>query len=168
MISISVSGGASVDSLEAANIIGGVSLIATLPFTNNNWIFNNQGHTYIPGNIYLNNGTSVATGTFDNGTSGQNGISLNCAVGYELNWQGGHLKSTYDNGTTASTIYIDSPIQLASGITFSDSTTQSTAGIVSDTVAVSGSSSISNIVTISQANYDALAVKDPNTLYVIT
>lgn len=136
LVSISVSGGASVDSLVAANIIGSVSLIATLPFTDNNWTFNNQGHTYIPGNIYLTNGTSVTTGTFDNGTSGQNGISLNCAVGYELNWQGGHLKSTYDNGTTASTIYIDSPIQLASGITFSDGSTQTSAGIDSNSAIV--------------------------------
>jgi len=36
-------------------------------------------------------GQNIARGTFDNGTGGDNGISLNCAVGYELNWQGGKL-----------------------------------------------------------------------------
>jgi len=36
-------------------------------------------------------GQNIARGTFDNGTGGDNGVSLNCAVGYELNWQGGKL-----------------------------------------------------------------------------
>lgn len=108
----------------------------TNPSWNHEWHFNNDGNLEIPGNILLNNGTSVATGTFDNGTSGQNGVSLNCAVGYELNWQGGHLKSTNNNGTTASTIYIDSPIQVASGITFSDGSTQTSAGINSNSTIV--------------------------------
>jgi hypothetical protein len=63
--------------------------------------------------VSLSNSTSLAQGTFDNGTGGNNGISLNCAVGYELNWQGGRLKSTYDNGTTSSPIYVDSPISIS-------------------------------------------------------
>lgn len=58
------------------------------------------------------NATTIAQGTFDNNTGGSNGISLNCAVGYELNWQGGRLKSTYDNGLTASPIYVDSPMSV--------------------------------------------------------
>ena len=83
------------------------------PSVPHEWAFNNQGHTYIPGNIYLTNGTSVATGTFDNGTYGQNGVSLNCAVGYELNWQGGRLKSTANGGQTAAPIYVDSPMSIS-------------------------------------------------------
>ena len=63
--------------------------------------------------VSLSNGTTLAQGTFDNSTGGQNGISLNCAVGYELNWQGGRLKSTYDNGVTASPIYVDSPMSIS-------------------------------------------------------
>ena len=59
------------------------------------------------------NGTTLAQGTFDNNTGGSNGVSLNCAVGYELNWQGGRLKSTYDNGVTASPIYVDSPMSIS-------------------------------------------------------
>ena len=97
------------------------------------WAFNTNGNLNIPGNVSLSNGTTLATGTFDNGTSGNNGISLNCASAmvYELNWQGGHLKSTQDNGATAATIQCDSPIDFpgsgvsnltinASGITFPD------------------------------------------------
>lgn len=108
--------------------------------TNNehSWNFTPNGDLAVPGNILLNNGTTIATGTFDNGTGGNNGISLNCYVGYELNWQGGHLKSTQDNGLTASNIYCDSSIAFpgsglnymeinASGIIFSDGTTQQTA-----------------------------------------
>jgi hypothetical protein len=41
-------------------------------------------------------------------------------------------------------------------------------GAVASTVdGISGASVINNIVSISQANYDALATKDANTLYVI-
>lgn len=54
-----------------------------------------------------------------------------------------------------------------SGITFSDNTTQTTAGIISNTGAVSGSLLINNIVQISQVNYDSLPIKDSNTLYII-
>jgi hypothetical protein len=124
------------------------------------------------------NNTTVAQGTFDNSTGGQNGISLNCYVGYELNWQGGHLKSTADGGLTSANIWCDSPIEFigsgidnvqidSSGITFSDGTTQNTAGVVSNTGLINGATPITNIVKISQANYDALGAKDPDTLYFI-
>jgi hypothetical protein len=53
------------------------------------------------------------------------------------------------------------------GISFSDGTSQKTAGIPSDTSLVTNSIKITNMVSISQSNYDALATKDPNTLYVI-
>jgi hypothetical protein len=128
--------------------------------------------------VSLSNGTTLAQGTFDNSTGGNNGISLNCYVGYELNWQGGHLKSTYDGGLTSANIWCDSPIEFqgagvdnveinASGIVFSDGTSQNTAGIVSNVSNISGSTSINNIVQISQINYNNLVTKDPNTLYVI-
>ena len=82
----------------------------TNPSWDYEWHFNNDGNLSIPGNILLDNGTSVAEGTFDNGTGGNNGVSLNCAVGYELNWQGGRLKSTYNNGESAAAIFVDSPM----------------------------------------------------------
>lgn len=65
--------------------------------------------------INLSNFTTLAQGTFDNGTGGGNGISLNCYVGYELNWQGGHLISTQDSGVSAATIQFDSPIAFNAG-----------------------------------------------------
>ena len=112
-------------------LINNQSKFCTLPWINLNT--NTNGNLNIPGNVSLSNGTTLATGTFDNGTSGNNGISLNCASAmvYELNWQGGHLKSTQDNGATAATIQCDSPIDFpgsgvsnltinASGITFPD------------------------------------------------
>lgn len=112
------------------------------------------------------NNTTVAPGTFDNGTSGYSGISLNCAVGYELNWQGGHLKNTYDGGVTSVNILADSAIEFpgsgidnvqidSTGITFSDNTKQITAWtgyITSSSVtdfnsAVSGLLPVKNIVS---------------------
>jgi len=53
------------------------------------------------------------------------------------------------------------------GITFSDGTSQKTAGVVSDTISVPNSVRIVNMVSISQADYDSLTTKDPSTLYVI-
>lgn len=107
------------------------------------------------------------------------GISLNCVVGYELNWQGGHLKSTYNNGETTANIWCDSGLEFSgsginnmeinsSGLVFPDNTTQISAGIPSNTGLVPNSVSITNIVSISQANYDAIVTKDSSTLYVIS
>lgn len=51
---------------------------------------------------------NINKGTFDNSLGGYNGISLTCAVGYELNWQGGHLANWYSGAYQP--IYVDSPI----------------------------------------------------------
>jgi len=42
-------------------------------------------------------GQNIAKGSFDSGRGGYNGISLNCANLYELNWQSGYLKNIYNN-----------------------------------------------------------------------
>lgn len=108
--------------------INGVVFVRT-GGNNKQWSFSDVGSLIFP------NGTTVAVGTFDNGLGGNDGISLNCWVGYELNWQAGHLKSTADNGVTAETIHFDSPIDFpgsgvsdltinASGITFPDGSIQ--------------------------------------------
>lgn len=55
----------------------------------------------------------------------------------------------------------------AGGITFSDGSTQSSAGVTSNTSGITGATAITNIVKISQAGYDALVTKDPNTIYII-
>lgn len=121
--------------------------------------------------VALSNGTTLAQGTFNNSTGGNNGISLNCYVGYELNWQGGHLKSTPDGGMTAANILCDSAIEFQGsgidnvqidnlGITFSDGTTQITAPTITDIVAGSGIgvSSSSGIYTIN-SNGEASVIK---------
>jgi hypothetical protein len=57
----------------------------------------------------------------------------------------------------------------ASGsITFPNNTTQTSAGVPSNTGLVPNSINITNIVSISQANYDALVTKNSTTLYVIS
>lgn len=113
--------------------------------------------------IFPNN-TIITPGTFDNGTGGNSGISLICAVGYELNWQGGHLKSTADNGVTSSNILCDSPIEFTgigsgvkidnSGISFTDGTTlnsanhtHSSSNISNFNSTVSGLLPVKNIVS---------------------
>lgn len=58
------------------------------------------------------NASTISEGSYINGTNGNYGISLNCAVGYELNWQGGHLQSTMNDGADVATIYVDSPIKV--------------------------------------------------------
>jgi hypothetical protein len=40
-------------------------------------------------------------------------------------------------------------------------------GVTSDTTGIPGATGVTNIVVISQAAYDALATKDPTTLYLI-
>lgn len=64
--------------------------------------------------VNLTNGSSLAEGSYDSGIGGNGGISLNCAIGYELNWQAGHLRNIAigDNTGTPQTIYCDSPINL--------------------------------------------------------
>jgi hypothetical protein len=54
-------------------------------------------------------------------------------------------------GTGGHTLYVDALSEIA--------------GLLNLTVK---STSVSNIVTLTQAQYNALAVKDPNTLYVTT
>jgi hypothetical protein len=85
---------------------------------------------------------NINKGTFDNSTGGYNGISLTCAVGYELNWQGGRLVNWYSGA--AQTLYIDSAVNIAAagGLTFSDSTTQTTAAVTYDGGTVSNSVSV--------------------------
>lgn len=73
-----------------------------------------QGNTLFQ-KYNLFNGTSVSEGTYDNSTGGANGISLNCAVGYQLNWQGGHLRNS-----AIGTDNVSVPIILDSGLRFNN------------------------------------------------
>jgi hypothetical protein len=90
--------------------------------------------------LTLDNGTQVTAGSFDTEMGGVGGVSLVCAVGYQLNWQASHLRNVFINDTTGTPlpIYCDSPIEFpgegednveisADGITFADGTTLTTA-----------------------------------------
>ena len=72
--------------------------------------------------LFGTGGQNIGVGSFDNSTGGSSGISLVCAVGYELNWQGGHISNTYSSTNYA--ILCDSSLTLAAGkrITFGDAT----------------------------------------------
>ena len=74
--------------------------------------------------LFGTGGQNLNVGSFDNSTGGSSGISLVCAVGYELNWQGGHLSSSTSAGATNYDILCDSSITLAAGkrLTFGDAT----------------------------------------------
>lgn len=91
-------------------------------------------------------GQNIDVGTFDSGRFGSNGISLKCAVGYELNWQAGWLTANQFLGTPSIVpLLIDSGagttlkvwedttntgVEIShTEITFPDDTTQTTAGI---------------------------------------
>jgi hypothetical protein len=52
-------------------------------------------------------------------------------------------------------------------ITFSDGSYQSIAGVVSNTGSINGATAITNMIKISQVDYDGLVTKDSNTLYFI-
>ena len=64
--------------------------------------------------VTLPNATQVIVGSFDNSTGGANGISLICALGYELNWQGGRLRNVQVGGNgTPQPIYVESQLIVA-------------------------------------------------------
>ena len=56
---------------------------------------------------------NISKGSFDSGRGGYNGISLVCAVDYELNWQAGYLKALNSGGFTV-------PVNFDSSIVLSD------------------------------------------------
>jgi hypothetical protein len=128
-------------------------------------------------------GQYINKGNFDTSRGGSYGISMVCAVGYEFNWQAGWLITTGQSNTTPRPLYLDSVagttlrvwdaaeaegIEIShTGITFADSTTQDSAGVTSKVTGITGAAAITNIVSITQAAYDALATKNATTLYII-
>lgn len=115
-------------------------------------------------NQYFN--SSLSRGSFDSGRSSYNGISLICTQGIELNWQAGYLKAL--SGSYVVPIYVeDSNINFVSsgegvnGITFGDSSFQSTAGLpltggtVSGEVTISLGSPEDELQTFIVKNYNA-------------
>ena len=91
-------------------------------------------------------GQYISKGNFDTSRGGNYGISLVCSIGYEFNWQAGWLTTTNQGNTTPRPLYLDSlagttlrawdsatntGVEVAhTGITFSNSTVQSSAAFV--------------------------------------
>ena len=121
----------------------------------------------------------------DGGKGATTGGNVEITAGYSVGGQAGDVeivggatssgvagtvKIKTNNGSNTWTFSPDGSLTLptSGNITFSDGTTQTSAGIPSNTGLVTNSTSISNIVSISQANYDAIVTKDSSTLYVIS
>ena len=111
-----------------------------------------SGGDYLPlaggtmtGNITFDgtSGQYIGKGSFDTSRGGNFGLSLVCSIGYEFNWQAGWLTTTNQSSTTPRSLYLDSlagttlkawdssndtGIEVShTGITFPDSTVQTTA-----------------------------------------
>jgi hypothetical protein len=80
----------------------------------NNWQFKNDGVLQVPGRISF--GTtdmqSIGKGTTELYSGTNNGVSLFCAVGFELNWQNGFL-TKFDDGGNVLPISSNSIIEYA-------------------------------------------------------
>jgi hypothetical protein len=73
------------------------------------------------------------------------------------------------SGLTSDDIFLIMDDPSGSAITKKVSLSTLQSGLVqSNTSLVSNSVSITNMISISQSNYDALETKDPNTVYIIT
>ena len=72
-----------------------------------------------------------------------------------------------ENGDSRHLFGADGKYYNAGGITFVDNTTQTSAGVTSVADGITGASRLTNIVKITQAGYNALATKDPATVYYI-
>jgi len=140
---------------------GGSSTLSSSALT----ITSGDGSTVVSvSGLTLPNATHVRVGSFDNSTGGQGGISLVCAVGNELNWQGGRLRNVQVGGdgspqpiTSDSSIIFPgdgvSDMEIgAAGLTFSDGSAQ--------TVAWTGSMSyndLDDLPTLFDGSYNSLS-----------
>lgn len=174
---------------------GSVNINAGYPSGNVNinthagsWAFNTDGTVDLPSstlNVGLNSldlkSSAYLEFYYQSGPSGtsDNYIEIPNNNSYAYLWttyDGTHIQNIRTNdGTNPSWNHewhfnnSGTLILPASGsITFPDSTVQTSAGIPSSTELVPNSVSITNMVSISQENYDALVTKDSNTLYVIS
>lgn len=114
----------------------------------------------------FSNGTSLNVGTFDTEIGGYGGISLFCAVGYELNWQAGYLRAVNGDGSTRN-IWVESPLEFpgagtdnvqidATGITFADGSQQTVAG-------APASDFDQGVKTSDAVNFDSVTVTNNST-----
>jgi hypothetical protein len=112
-----------------------------VPLMTPNFLPINGGNMVGP--IFFGNyGQNINVGSFDNGLGGGSGISLNCAVNYELNWQAGHLKSWYNGATQPLMLDSSLIIDIGGGASLGSATKYRNNGFSHYTAGVSGNSFI--------------------------
>lgn len=128
------------------------------------WTFGNDGKLMLPGGsaqIAVENDYGVRIGTGSTNVAPNNQIKIGGAE-HALEIFGGPPGYSWKFDANGELI-----LPASGSITFPDNTTQTSAGIPSNTGLVPNSVNITNIVSISQINYNNLITKDPNTLYII-
>jgi len=154
---------------------GGDVIIGTNNNTHN-WTFDTDGNLRTPTNSIISKGypgeaqdgsswfvsPSGSVGGLAS-TDGEQYIQIgdNNAIYIGLGWPDNLIEWIFNRSGTLT-------LPTSGSITFPDNTVQTSAGIPSNTGLVPNSISITNIVSISQANYDALVTKNSSTLYVIS
>jgi len=136
--------------------------------TNSNthlWTFDTDGKLILPGGyaqVVVEGDAGVRIGTAETNVAPNSQIKIGGAEhAFEIFGGPPGYSWTFDgNGELT--------LPASGSITFPNNTTQTSAGIPSNTGLVPNSASITNIVNISQANYDALVTKNSTTLYVIS
>ena len=121
------------------------------------WTFGNDGKLTLPGGsaqVVVENDYGVLIGTAGTNVAPNSQIKIGGAQ-HALEIFGGPPGYSWKFNTNGE-------------LTFPNNTTQTSAGIPSNTGLVPNSISITNMVSISQANYDALVTKNSTTLYVIS
>lgn len=123
----------------------------------NNWAFGTDGKLTLPGGsaqVVVEGDYGVRIGTAGTNVAPNSQIKIGGAQ-HALEIFGGPPGYSWKFNTNG-------------GLTFPNNTTQTSAGIPSNTGLVPNSVSITNMVSISQANYDAIVTKNSSTLYVIS
>jgi len=107
-----------------ASTFGGGSLTLNQVLTNGNEtlgldILLTEGDRVVVGD----NRAGLSKGTFDTSRGGDSGVSLQCAIGYEFNWQAGYLRVMQTSGGgTPLPLYSDSEIIYSSEVVTTPST----------------------------------------------
>jgi hypothetical protein len=129
------------------------------------WTFDTDGKLILPGGyaqVVVENDSGVRIGTAGTNVAPNSQIKIGGAEhAFEIFGGPPGYSWAFDGDGELT-------LPVSGSITFPDNTTQTSAGIPSNTGLAPNSVSITNMVSISQANYDALITKNPTTLYVIS